>query len=165
MSDTNQKLIDAYERFAEKTREFLHESKEKTTEAFDHAMDQARDSMEKAGEISRTESERLKEFLKRDMEQTAQDFKQAGEAAQATLNPQNLKTGFFDLVGYVAKNSSQLLDQLAEWADGEATLHTGEVTGPATLRCRACHEELHFKDTGRVPPCPKCHNTEFRRTR
>jgi len=164
MSDTNQKLIDAYERFAEKTKEFLAESREKTSETFEHAMDQARENMEKAGEISRSESDRLKAFLKRDMEQTAQDFKNAGEKAQASLNPHNLKSGFFNLVGYVAKNSSQLMESLAEWAENEVVLHTGEVTGPAVLTCRSCDEVLHFKESGRVPPCPKCHKTEFQRT-
>ena len=55
---------------------------------------------------------------------------------------------------------------LAEFAE-QATLfgewHTGEVTGPGTLVCSACGEELHFHKTGHIPPCPKCTETKYHR--
>ena len=41
--------------------------------------------------------------------------------------------------------------------------HTGEISGPGTLLCVACGTELHLHKTGRIPPCPKCHATQFKR--
>jgi len=165
MSENGHKLVETYERFAEKTQDFLSQSKDKTSEAVEHAMEQARESLEKAEDLTKAESERLKAFLKRDLEQTAKDFNDAGEFAQAKFNPHNIKSGFFNLVAYVAKHSSELFKDLADWADNEVSLHTGEITGPATLACRSCEEELHFENSGRIPPCPKCHKTDFQRVR
>ncbi|PCI18096.1 MAG: hypothetical protein COB62_07115, partial [Piscirickettsiaceae bacterium] len=34
---------------------------------------------------------------------------------------------------------------------------------PGTLECIACKQTLNFKKTGHIPPCPKCHKTEFKR--
>jgi isocitrate dehydrogenase len=41
---------------------------------------------------------------------------------------------------------------------------SGEITSAGTLTCNACGHEMHFKKTGRIPPCPKCHATEFRKS-
>ena len=43
------------------------------------------------------------------------------------------------------------------------TPHTGEVTGAGTLVCDKCGEKLHFHKAGKIPPCPKCHATQFHR--
>ncbi|MDQ6955909.1 MAG: hypothetical protein Q9M21_01810, partial [Mariprofundaceae bacterium] len=29
------------------------------------------------------------------------------------------------------------------------------------LTCKDCGHSMHFKKTGRIPPCPKCHKTDF----
>ena len=46
-----------------------------------------------------------------------------------------------------------------------AGYHTGEITGPGTLVCDNCGEELHFHKPSRIPPCPKCKGTSFHRKR
>ena len=58
-------------------------------------------------------------------------------------------------------------DALGEWAEKSEkglAYKTGEVTSPGTLTCKGCGKELHFKSTVRIPPCPQCHKTEFRKS-
>ncbi|TNC80391.1 MAG: hypothetical protein C9356_14125 [Oleiphilus sp.] len=164
MTEESNKLVDAYERFAQKTRDLLEESQDKTAQALEKAMEAARENLEKAEEISQEEGQRLKAFLKRDLEQTAKDIQSIEAYTVEHFKPSSIKMGFYNLLSYLSHNSADVFDRLAEWADKEVEVHTGEVTGPATLQCSACKSDLHFKESGRVPPCPKCHKTEFRRT-
>ena len=165
MTDENNKLVDAYERFSQKTKDILEESQDKTSQAFDNAMEMARESLVKAKEVTHEESERLKAFLKRDLEQTSNDIRNIESYTVEHFKPSSVKVGFYNLVSYLSSHSAELFDSMADWADKEVLVHTGEVTGPSTLSCESCNAELHFKESGRVPPCPKCHKTEFRRKR
>ena len=165
MTEEHNKLVDAYERFSQKTKDFLEESQDKTSQAFDHAIEKARESLVKAKELSQEESERLKAFLKRDLEQTANDIRSIESFTVEHLKPSSVKTGFYNLVSYLSSHSAELFESMADWADKEVIVHTGEITGPTTLSCESCKAELHFKESGKVPPCPKCHKTEFRRKR
>ncbi|WFF42869.1 hypothetical protein EVC62_15960 [Salinicola endophyticus] len=39
---------------------------------------------------------------------------------------------------------------------------TGEKPGVGTYTCRSCGERVHLDDpTDTLPPCPRCHGTEF----
>lgn len=41
---------------------------------------------------------------------------------------------------------------------------TGEKPGIGTYKCKKCGATLRLDDrTDTLPPCPKCHGTEFRR--
>ncbi|WBL16858.1 zinc ribbon-containing protein [Sutcliffiella sp. NC1] len=41
---------------------------------------------------------------------------------------------------------------------------TGEKPGKGTYVCKKCGSSLYLDDhTDTLPPCPKCHNTDFRR--
>ena len=55
------------------------------------------------------------------------------------------------------------LAQFKETIREEAEWHTGEITGAGILFCQECGEELQFKKPGRIPPCPKCKHTKFKK--
>ena len=41
---------------------------------------------------------------------------------------------------------------------------TGEKPGKGTYICTNCDEEVILDDvTDTLPPCPKCHNTEYKK--
>tara|TARA_R110001592_G_scaffold71444_2_gene218441 strand:+ start:7500 stop:7997 length:498 start_codon:yes stop_codon:yes gene_type:complete len=163
MTEEHNKLVEAYERFSQKTKDILEESQDKTSQAFENAMEMARESLVKAKELTNEESERLKTFLKRDIEQTANDIRSIESYTVEHFKPTSVRVGFYNLLSYLSSNSAELFDRMADWADKEVVVHTGEITGPTTLSCESCKAELHFKESGKVPPCPKCHKTEFRR--
>lgn len=39
----------------------------------------------------------------------------------------------------------------------------GEMTASGSFECTACGAKLTLADPGHLPPCPQCHNLEFRR--
>lgn len=43
--------------------------------------------------------------------------------------------------------------------------HTGEVTMIGALCCVSCGESLHFKRTGHIPLCTRCHATVYKRVK
>jgi len=162
MTEQN-RIIQAYEQFTEKTRSLLKDSGEKSAEALDRAMEQARESQEKAGDLTREESERFKRFLQRDLEQTARDFQSAGEKASDTLSPAAMKSSVYGLISDISGQAKGLFEKLNDWAESEVTFKTGEISGPAKLKCKSCGEQVKMTETGHIPPCPGCHQSEFKR--
>jgi predicted RNA-binding Zn-ribbon protein involved in translation (DUF1610 family) len=69
-----------------------------------------------------------------------------------------------DVFAKVADKTRLELAQLKAQAKWSEEYHTGEITSIGTLACKACDTLVHFKKTGRIPPCPKCHQTVFVRT-
>jgi|AntDeeMinimDraft_4_1070355.scaffolds.fasta_scaffold00094_54 polyhydroxyalkanoate synthesis regulator phasin len=163
MSSDEKKWVQAYEKFAAQTKEFFEESRDKTVSSLEHAMERAREQLVKAGDLTQEESREIKAYLRRDLEQTAADLRKAGDSARKTASPSAIQAGFLDLTQSIAEGARSMFDRLAEWADTTATYHTGEVAAQGTFRCRNCESELHFSETGRIPPCPKCHGTQYRR--
>ena len=165
MSEKESKLADVYEKLAQKTKTLYEQSSEKTLAALEIAIEKSRESLEKAGEISRSEGEKLKLYLRRDLEQVAKQVDHISVNTKEKLTPKIRKAeaGFYDLTAYLAHGASDLFTRLGDWADSTAVYHTGQVTAPGVLQCRACKKEMHFKKSGNIPPCPACHKTEFRR--
>jgi len=60
---------------------------------------------------------------------------------------------------------------LNEWSrdmneklDSTLQYKTGEMTHGGEFVCTSCEGKIHLKKPGRIPPCPKCSKTEFRRS-
>ena len=163
MSEKDQKSYDLYERYTEKTRQFFNESKESTVQALEDALDKAKDSLEKTGELTQEEGRQFKAYLQRDLEQTGKDFNRWSEWVKTHSSPSRVQSGFMELTAKIAESGSNFLEQLSEWASHTGVYHTGEIAVPGAFKCRACETELHFESAGRLPPCPKCRKTEYRR--
>jgi len=163
MSNQDQKWHDLYERYTEKTREFFNESREATVKALDEALDKAKDSLEKTGELTQEEGQQFKAYLQRDLEQTGNDFNRWSDWVKTHSSPNRVQSGFMELTAKIADSGSDFLHRLSEWANHTGVYHTGEIAVPGAFKCRDCEAEIHFKASGRLPPCPKCHKTEVRR--
>jgi len=57
--------------------------------------------------------------------------------------------------------SGSVLSSLSVKTKETLTYKTGEITTASTLTCQACSMQVHLKETGRTPPCPKCSSTLF----
>jgi len=161
---TREKEVSQYEKMAQKAGELLSQSRETTSDVIDRVLDEAGDQLEKAGELSREEAEKTKEFLRRDLEATREDFANASSAIRKGASPSRVASGF---LGFAAQAFDTLGDTFQNWAQKsqKALIYrTGEITGPGTLTCLSCGEQLKFSQAARVPPCPKCHNTQFRKS-
>jgi hypothetical protein len=153
-----------FERLASKTKEQLAVGGQKSKEWLQSAVDAAADQLENAGELSKEEGERAKKALKRDLSSIAGDFVQAGSSLKTFLHPKRVGTGLVDLTSHLLGNLNETFKDWAQRSERALTFSTGEVTGPGTLTCNNCGTELNRAETTRIPPCPKCHETSFRKS-
>jgi hypothetical protein len=159
--DPVEKMVSAYETMLER----INEVSGKAGPLLKNSIEHARETAVELGELSREEAEKIGSYIERDMKdaadflvETGQDFKEWFK-----FDVQLIEAKLFDMFSSVADQTSIELRELAERAKRASRLHTGEITGPGTLECMSCNDQLHFKKAGHIPPCPKCRGTEFKR--
>lgn len=158
------KFIHAYDEMMEHVHELMEEAG-KGKSNLQKALDQARDKVAETGKVTRSEAQKISEYLTRDLH-NAGEYLQDSSSDMADwlhMDLELLEWNLKDLFLQVADQTKLDLMLLEENAKHVNEYHTGEVTGPGILVCDHCNEELHFKSSGRVPPCPACHETRFKR--
>ena len=152
-----------YDRFSERVREVFEAGQEKSKEALDKAMDVAREQFSAAGEFSAEQGEVFKQFMRRDLEQTGQDMQALGKDAKERLHPARLGAGALSSMARLLDSAGSALQSLSRKAEEALHYHTGDLTAAGTLTCTKCGQTVQLKRTAKVPPCPSCHGTEFRK--
>lgn len=155
------KLAQQYDKLAGKFNELYLAGKERGREAMSVALEKAHEQMAALGEFSAEHGAELKKYMARDMDQTIADAQHMGEEAKERLNPGRLGAGALASLAAVLESTGNALQSLGEKTKENLTYKTGEVTSAGTLTCQACGEAMHFKETGHIPPCPKCSGTLF----
>ncbi|NWF39380.1 NADP-dependent isocitrate dehydrogenase [Mariprofundus sp. NF] len=149
---------DQYDELAERFKELFEAGAEKSSEYAQIAMEKARKQLTAAGAFSEEQGKNLKQFLERDFAQVADVMR---SEAKEKLNPSRVGAGALASLSALLNVAGSALSSIAERTQKAISCRSGEITSAGTLTCSACGNELHFKKTGRVPPCPKCHATEF----
>lgn len=162
MNDQNDKRngqeeVGLYEKLASRTAELLEEGKK----TFDEALKRAKEELAAAGDFSREQVDRLGEYVRRDLKENAG---KAREAVKKAIEPQRLAAGVQSAFSRILASAAETLTELAERSEKSLEYKTGEITSPGTLTCKACEAEMHMTKTTRIPPCPKCHKTVFRKS-
>jgi NADH pyrophosphatase NudC (nudix superfamily) len=159
------RLVEAYNRMVERIHDTLKQTGEEALPVLQKQIEHARETAVELGELTREEAHKIGEYLRRDTEEAAhylaetrQDFRD-----WFRFDLQLVEQRFLQMFELMVDHTRRELDRLADRARGIQELHTGEVAGPGTLYCAGCGGDLHFHKTGRIPPCPKCHATLFRR--
>ncbi len=152
------KLVEAYDRMMRRTQEFVEKS---IQEPFKKAVDTAVEM----GELTRDEAERVAMYLKRDMQETAQHLSDSGHELREwfRFDLQQIENRMLETFSKLVDYSRIELARMSGRLEIDEPRHTGEVAGIGTLTCVGCGTALHFHETGRIPPCPKCHGTTFTR--
>jgi len=150
-----------YDELAARFRELFESGAEKTSEFASVAMEKARQQLTAAGAFSEEQGKNLKQFLERDLSQMADAMR---DEAREKLSPARVSAGAMASLSALLNMAGSALSSLSEKTQQAISCHSGEITSAGTLTCVACEHELHFKKTGRVPPCAKCHATQFRKS-
>lgn len=160
------KLLDAYQTMLKRVQENLHESVEEARPHIQSLIDNAREQAVTLGEITREEANKISDYLQRDLHDAAEYVEETREelAEWFRFDMKLIEERFLEMFSHVTDATRLELDRLQRQADA-AEWHTGEITGPGTLRCDACEHDLHFHQVGHIPPCPHCHATVFHRFR
>lgn len=155
------KLSQQYDKLASKFNELYLAGKERGQDAMAVALEKAREQMTAVGELSAERGEELKQYLARDLDQTIADAQKLGEGTKERLHPSRLGAGALASLATVLELTGNALHSLSARTKEKLTYKTGEVTSAGTLTCQACGQAVHLKQTGHVPPCPKCSGTLF----
>ncbi len=147
-----------YDALAAKFKDELEGAMDNTVEFSKKAMEKARKKLTETGVFTEEKGEKLKEFLENDLSRVAKELK---EGAKEKLNPSRLGSGALASMSKLLHKTSDALSHYAGKAEESLTCKSGEITSAGKLVCKACGYEMNFKKTGRIPPCPKCHKTEF----
>ena len=162
MNDQNdkneeQEEIGLYEKLASRTADLLEEGKK----TFDEALKKAKEELSAAGDFSREQADKLGEYVRRDLKENADKAK---EAVIKAVEPQRVVAGVQSAFTRILTSAAETLTELAEKSEKSLEFKTGEITSPGTLTCKSCDAEMHMTKTTRIPPCPKCHKTIFRKS-
>jgi Zn finger protein HypA/HybF involved in hydrogenase expression len=155
------RLAEQYDKLASKFNELYLAGKERGREAMTVALEKAREQLTELGELGKEQGEELKQYLARDLDQTISDAQHLGEEAKERFHPARLGAGALSSLATVLELTSNALHSLSDKTKETLTYRTGEMTSAGTLTCQACGQEVHLKETGHVPPCPKCNGTLF----
>ncbi|HKI62763.1 MAG TPA: NADP-dependent isocitrate dehydrogenase [Mariprofundaceae bacterium] len=157
-ADTSEPVADQYDQLAARFKELFEAGAEKSAEVAQVAMEKARIQLTAAGTFSEAQGKNLKKFLERDFSVLAETM---SHGARERFNPSRVGAGALASLTALLNMAGTALSTAAKKAQQANSCRSGEITSAGTLTCLACGHEMHFKKTGRVPPCPKCHATEF----
>jgi hypothetical protein len=163
-----EQLIQSYNRMMERVKIRLEELETAEKDALPrlrHGIEHAVEKTVELGELSRQESQRIGAYLQRDLQDAgyylATTGKEIGDWLRFDLDL--VEDRLLDLFNKAADKTSLDRLQFEETLVEESTYQTGEITGPGTLQCDNCGEQLAFHTTSLIPACPKCVSTRFSR--
>lgn len=186
---TSKEELAAYEKLLHKVGKSFGELNEKLSrETISQAIDRAASELKEIGGHSKEAIGKASAALKKDIASTTEHVKpKVDEAAETARNHfddwldkggalwHNIsqeaerlyefsrdKSGAF--LVRVALSLSDWSQNLGEKVDSSLKYKTGEITHGGEFVCSSCNGKIHLKQPGRIPPCPKCTKTEFRRS-
>jgi len=152
--------VSLYQKLADRTAEFLADGRK----TLDEALKRAKDEITAGGEYTREQAEKIGDYLHRDLSELGKKAQQARDAVFEAVEPHRVVAGVQSGLARLLRTAASLLTEMAGKSEQILEFKTGEVTSPGTLTCKDCGQEMHFKATVRIPPCPQCHKTIFRKS-
>ena len=160
-SDQNeQPEVRFYEKLAARTAELLESGRKN----LDEALKKAGEELSAAGDFSREQAEKVGSYVRRDLAQLSAQADKARTAMKQAADPQRVAAGMQSVLSRILRSAAETFGDLASRTEQQLEHRTGEITSPGTLTCKGCGAEMHFTATVRIPPCPKCHQTVFRKS-
>lgn len=164
-SDASTRLEQAYRAMLQQIADELEAATERSAGALDAMVEHAREQVATVQALSEEEAERAAAYVRRDLHDlgTFLDSTPSDWRAWLRIDLALIEAKLLDALALVADRTKVEWAELAARAYRVGEWHTGEITGPGELVCLDCGGHLHLTRVGRIPPCPHCHKTQFRR--
>jgi hypothetical protein len=186
---TTDEELEAYEKMRQRVSKIFVELHDKVNgETISQAIDKATTELKEAGGHSMEAIGKASTALKKDIASTTKHLKpkldqvavetkgqfdnwldkggalwhDIAQEAEHVYELSRDKGGAF-LVN-VTKGLSEWSQTVGEKLDTSLKYKTGEISHGGKFICTSCNGKIHLKHPGRIPPCPKCTKTEFRRS-
>lgn len=153
----------AYDAMVARVSDQLRRTQDRGGEALNTALQRAQELTQAAGEFTSEQIERASGYVRRDLFSLWENRERTSEAVRGRLRPSRVRESFLALASEVFDRAGSGLSRLSDRLERPLKFETGEVTGPGTLTCEACGSQMRFRESGRIPPCPKCHQTSFKK--
>jgi hypothetical protein len=162
---TVDKLVQAYHRMMERVRHTAEDAESRALPTIRHSIEKARDTAVELEELTHDEAEKVAYYVKRDVHDAGKHLSESSHelADWLRFDIDRIEDQLLDVFSRVADRTRLEWLELQEELDQDPPYHAGEVTGPGSLYCTACNEAVHFHHVARIPECPQCGNTTFRR--
>ena len=163
--DSENKHTHAYDRMLTRVKDFIEEAEEEFAPKIQYALDSAKDKASELGELSREEAEKIGDYIKRDINDAAEYMASEGKELGDWLkfDAELVEDRLVDVLSHVVDTTKIEFQNLAERAKQANLWNAGEITGPGTLTCTNCGEQVIFHETREIPDCPKCDGSLFQR--
>ena len=158
------KEINLYKKFVLRSKELFELAQDKTAATYNKSIESAKEEMVQAGKFSKEQGERLKKYLQRDLMSEDKVVGKIGKTLKESLEPSRVGSGIQSTLGKILNTLGNAFSEWSSKIEDNLNYKTGELTSPGTLVCKKCEGKMRFKKTGRIPPCPKCYSTEFKKT-
>ena len=175
----------AYEKLRQRVSKTFGELHDKINgETISQAIDKATTELKEAGGHSMEAIGKASTALKKDIASTTEHLNEVTEEAKEQFDNWLDKGGaLWHEIAQEAEHVYELSRDkggafllnvtrgLSEWSqsvgeslDTSLKYKTGEISHGGEFVCTNCNGKIHLKHPGRIPPCPKCTKTEFRRS-
>jgi len=161
----NKKLIKAFDHMIDNVSQTIHEAEEALKPTIDEMVLNAQSLAHDIHQLSQEEAERLGKALKRDIKSANKTLNQQGKELKDWLSFDLtlVEDKFIELVARAA-DKTWLDFRSFEAENKQAEVYrTGEVCSAGKLCCKSCAQTMKLSKTSHIPPCPRCHHTEFYR--
>jgi len=157
------KLIKIYDQVMDQVAESLHAADSAVQPTMEEIIENATEMVHKAQDVSLKDAQELSRYLKRDLNDALNSVVHQGKELSDWLkfDYELVEDKFIDIVSKAADKTWLTLNQFEKSKRVVIIYKTGEMAAPGVLDCVACSQSMQFKKSSRIPPCPKCHQTEF----
>lgn len=165
MTSRNEKHLRAYEQMLNHARDLLAEAKHELTPRLEKLLEASKEKAAEIGELSLEELDKISNYLRRDLYDVANFLaEERGELKDwLRFDIEQVEERVLESLSLLVDSTKVDLAEFREQARLIGEWHTGEITGPGTLICEKCGENLHFHNSGHIPPCPKCRGSRYHR--
>ena len=152
--------VSLYQKMADRAAEAFQDGRK----SLDEALKKAGEELSSGGEYTREQAEKIGEYLRRDLGEVGKKALKARDSVINAVEPHRVAAGMQSGLSRLLRSAADVLTEMAGKSEQVLEFNTGEVTSPGTLTCKECGRDMHFKSTVRIPPCPNCHKTHFRKS-
>ncbi|EKY5003782.1 zinc ribbon-containing protein [Citrobacter amalonaticus] len=129
----------------------------------DALVEQARQQVLQAGELTRTEVDELIRAVRRDLEEFALSYEESLEEESDSVFMRVIKESLWQELADITDKTQLEWREVFQDLSHHGVYHSGEVVGLGNLVCEKCHFHLAVYTPDVLPLCPKCGHDQFQR--
>ena len=129
----------------------------------DALVEQARQQVLQAGELTRTEVDELTRAVRRDLEEFAISYEESLEEESDSVFMRVIKESLWQELADISDKTQLEWREVFQDLSHHGVYHSGEVVGLGNLVCEKCHFHLAVYTPDVLPLCPKCGHDQFQR--